>query len=45
MDTLNLVAQLKDDRYLRYVGQLVNSNDRRIKKTALRVLQEIEFTT
>jgi AAA family ATP:ADP antiporter len=44
LDALNLIDRLKDDRYLRYVGQLVNSPDSRVKRMAIRVLQKMDFT-
>ncbi len=43
-DALHLIAKLGDDRYLRYIGQLVNSPDNKIKRMAVRVLQEMDFT-
>jgi len=43
-DALHLIAKLRDDRYLRYIGQLVNSPDNKIKRMAVRVLQEMDFT-
>ena len=44
MDALNLITRLKDDRYLRYVGQLINSPDSKIKRIAIKVLQNMDFT-
>jgi AAA family ATP:ADP antiporter len=44
MDALNLISHLKDDRYLRHIGQLINSPDTKIKRLAIRVLHDMDFT-
>ena len=44
LDALNLITHLKDDRYIRYMGQLVNSPDSKVKRKAIKVLQNIDFT-
>ena len=44
LDSLNIISQLNDDRYIRYVGQLVNNPDSKIKKRALAVLKSMAFT-
>ncbi len=41
---LKLIAQKGDDRYLSYIGKLVNSQVPIIRKTALQVLQKLHFT-
>ncbi len=44
MSALKLIAANEDDRYLSYIGKLVNNPEPIIRKTALQVIQKLHFT-